>query len=118
MRVEIWIKPGYTFRERRRGMSDMSKMSKTVYTVHAYRWGDRERHSYTVGVYSQKHAAMKAADIEEDYRGGKYRCEVLGWQLDSGREGNHDIAPKTVKPLPTEITLEEDDEQAKKGGEA
>jgi len=78
---------------------------QAVYTVHAYRWGDRERHSYTVGVYSKKHAAMKAADIEEDYRGGKYRCEVLGWQLDSGREGNHDIAPKTVKPLPTESTF-------------
>lgn len=83
----------------------MSKMSKTIYTVHAYRWGDRERHSYTVGVYSKKHAAMKAADTEEDYRGGKYTCEVLEWMLDSGLEGNHDTAPKTVKPLPAVSTL-------------
>lgn len=80
-------------------------MNPTVYTVHAYRFGDRERHSYTVGVYSKKHAAMKAADTEEDYRGGKYTCEVLEWMLDSGREGNHDTAPKTVKPLPAVSTL-------------
>jgi hypothetical protein len=96
----------------------MSKMSKTVYTVHAYRWGDRECHSYTVGVYSTENSAMKAADIEEGYRGGKYTCEVLEWMLDSGREGNHDIAPKTVKPLHAESTFEEDDAQATKGGEA
>lgn len=102
----------------REGLVDMSKMSKTIYTVHAYRWGGRECHSYSVGVYSNKHAAMKAADIEEDYRGGKYRCEVLEWLLDSGREGNHDTAPKTVKPLPAASALEEDDEQATKGGEA
>ena len=37
-------------------------MKPTVYTVHAYRWGDRECHSYSVGVYSKKHAALKAAD--------------------------------------------------------
>jgi hypothetical protein len=81
-------------------MSDMSKISKTIYTVHAYRWGDRERHSYTVGVYSTENSAMKAADIEEDYRGGKYTCEVLEWTLDTGNAGNHDNAAKVIKPLP------------------
>lgn len=83
----------------------MSTMSKTIYTVHAYRWGDRECHSYSVGVYSHKHAALKAAQTESDYRGGKYECEVLEWTLDSGREGNHNTAPKAVKPLPAESTL-------------
>lgn len=80
-------------------------MRATVYTVHAYRWGDRECHSYTVGVYSKKHAALKAAETEADYRGGKYECEVLEWTLDSGREGGHDAYRKTIKPLPLVNTL-------------
>ena len=64
-------------------------MKPTVYTVHAYRWGDHERHSYIVGVYAKKHAALKAADVEENYRGGKYICEVLEWTLGVGATGNH-----------------------------
>ena len=75
-------------------------MKPTVYTVHAYRWGDRECHSYSVGVYSKKHAALKAAQTESDYRGGKYECEVLEWTLDSGTEGGHYTKTKTVLTLP------------------
>ena len=80
-------------------------MKPTVYTVHAYRWGDRERHSYSVGVYSKKHAALKAAQTENDYRGGKYECEVLEWTLDSGIEGSHDKEPKVILALPAINTL-------------
>ncbi len=79
-------------------------MSKIVYTVHAYRWGDRERHSYSVGVYSKKHAALKAAQTESDYRGGKYECEVLEWTLDCGTEGS-DTKPNTIQALPPMNTL-------------
>lgn len=80
-------------------------MKPTIYTVHAYRWGDRECHSYSVGVYSKKCAALKAAETESDYRGGKYKCEVLEWTLDSGTEGGHDTRPKTVLALPQLNTL-------------
>lgn len=80
-------------------------MSKIVYTVHAYRWGDRERHSYSVGVYSKKHAALKAAQTESDHRGGKYECEVLEWTLDIGTEGGHETKPRTVLALPPMNTL-------------
>lgn len=76
-------------------------MSKTVYTVHAYRWGDRECHSYSVGVYSSEHAALKAAQTERYYRGGKYECEVLEWALDRGMEGGRDTRPKIVQALPS-----------------
>ena len=75
-------------------------MKNQVYSVTAYRFGDRERHSYVVGVYSKKHAALKAAIAEEDYRGGKYVCEVLEWDLDKGIEANHDNYAKVVKKLP------------------
>ena len=77
-------------------------MKQTVYTVHAYRWGDRERHSYTVGVYSKKHAALKAAETEEEWRGGKYRCEVLEWTLDQGSEVSSKHHHKTILALPDE----------------
>lgn len=80
-------------------------MKPTVYTVHAYRWGDRECHSYSVGVYSKKHAALTAAQTERDYRGGKYECEVLEWTLDSGIAGRHSDGQKVVKPLPPMNTL-------------
>lgn len=58
-------------------------MKTIVYTVHAYRWGDRECHSYIVGVFSKKHAAIKAADHETEYRGGKYECEIIEWEVDN-----------------------------------
>lgn len=46
----------------------------SVYTVHAYRHGDRESHSYTVGVYTTKEKALEAAYYERVWRGGKYDC--------------------------------------------
>lgn len=80
-------------------------MKPMIYTVHAYRWGDRECHSYTVGVFGKKHAALKAAETEEDYRGGKYKCEVLEWTLDAGIAGNNENAAKVIKALPVANTL-------------
>lgn len=52
-------------------------MKEKVYVVTAYRWGERSNHSYVVGVCSKKEAAIKMADFERQYRGGKYECEVL-----------------------------------------
>lgn len=58
-------------------------MKKTVFTVAAYRFGDREKHSYILGVYEKKHAALKAAENESADRGNKYQCEVLEFQLNA-----------------------------------
>ena len=54
-----------------------------VYTVIMYRYADREKHSYVIGVYSNPDKAMNIGLIEESWRGGKYTCEVLGFDLDS-----------------------------------
>jgi len=83
-------------------------MKNKLYTVRACRWGDRETHSYMVGVYSKKAKAMKAAEIEEDYRGGKYECEIQEWNIDEGLEGKmfDDIGMKVIKALPEINTLE------------
>jgi hypothetical protein len=72
-------------------------MKNKIYTVHAFRWGDRENHSYIVGIYPKKHAAQKAAEIEEEYRGGKYSCEILEWVLGEGIEGSHRDVRKMIK---------------------
>lgn len=56
-----------------------------IHIVTAYRWGDHENHSYIVGAYSNKVKAIRAASTEEDYRGGKYTCEVVEVIID--REG-------------------------------
>ena len=63
-------------------------MSNNVYVVTAYRFGDREKHSYVVGVYSSKELAFEAANEEEAHRGGnKYECEIIDYELDIGDAG-------------------------------
>jgi hypothetical protein len=75
-------------------------MNPQVYTVIAYRYGNREAHSYPVGVYATAADALKAAEIEEDYRGGKYECEVMEFTLGIGQEGDHDKeTAKAIKLL-------------------
>jgi hypothetical protein len=51
-------------------------MSNTAYVVTAYRWGQRNAHSFVVGAFDNLDAAKKCADEYSDYRGGKYACEV------------------------------------------
>jgi hypothetical protein len=53
-----------------------TKMKNETYIVVAYRWGERKNHSYTLGVFNKKYAAIKCADGHTEYRGGKYACVV------------------------------------------
>ena len=64
-----------------------------VYTVHAYRWGDRDNHSYSVGVFSRKTKALNEAEDHRVHRGGKYECEVIEWSVDDTS------SYKTILPL-------------------
>ena len=52
-----------------------------MYIVNAYRWGDREKHSYTVAVFDDRVLAIKCAKKEADNRGGKYSCAVESCKL-------------------------------------
>lgn len=58
-------------------------MKPIVYVVQAYRYGNRDGHSYISGVYSKKQAAIVAACAEEDNRGGKYDCVIYETELDT-----------------------------------
>lgn len=68
-----------------------------VYTVHAYRWGDRECHSYPIGVYISRELALNAAKSVEINRSGKYTCEVIEWEV---VESDRLPQRKTIKHLP------------------
>ena len=57
-----------------------------MYIVEALRFGDREKHSYVVGVYSNKELAEDAAEFETDWRGGKYECVITYHKLDKVHE--------------------------------
>ena len=47
-----------------------------LYIVEALRWGSRENHSYIVGIYDTHEQAKVICQEEEQYRGGKYKCEI------------------------------------------
>jgi hypothetical protein len=55
---------------------------QVVYVVEALRDGDRERHTYVVGVWTTLEAATAAAIEEAEHRGGKYQCQVNQCVLD------------------------------------
>lgn len=50
--------------------------SGSAFVVTAYRWGQRNAHSFVVGCFADLAAAKKGADEYVEYRGGKYACEV------------------------------------------
>jgi hypothetical protein len=54
-----------------------------VYIVEALRWGDRERHSYVLGVWDNFEEAVAAAEEHTEHRGGKYQCLVQQCRLGS-----------------------------------
>ena len=54
-----------------------------MYIVEALRYGNREAHSYVVGVYSTLDEASLAALAEEYWRGGKYECYINNYKTDN-----------------------------------
>jgi len=54
----------------------------TYWIVTMYRNGDREKHSYVLGVFSSFEQALKHGNAEEAYRGGKYLWEHVVAELD------------------------------------
>ena len=59
----------------------MNKKDIKIYVTIMYGDIDKESHSYVLGVFDSAEMARSAASIEEDYRGGKYECEVLKGQM-------------------------------------
>lgn len=64
---------------------------RKVYVVEALRWGDREKHSYVVGVFWNLDEAKEEAHRECDDRGGKYECAVSVHSVGSTRHRIRDV---------------------------
>lgn len=54
-----------------------------VFVVKMNRYGDREKHSYVLGVWSTWIKAQEAGLIEESYRIGKYEPEIFEFVVDA-----------------------------------
>lgn len=72
-----------------------------IYTVTMYRYGDRDRHSYVLGVFTDKKVALETADDEVTHRHCNYLPHVQEWEVNTKRS-------KTVLALPNQsLRLEE-----------
>ena len=54
-----------------------------VYMVTMYRYGDKESHSYPLGVWSDPEIAKMNGNTEVLWRGRKYYFEIVGYELDT-----------------------------------
>ena len=54
---------------------------KQIYIVTAYRWNQRDNHSYLIGCSKNLTRAKNMADSHLEYRGGKYSCHVEKMEL-------------------------------------
>lgn len=72
-----------------------------IFVCTAYRWGDREKHSYVVGVFDDLERAIHYAKAEKEWRGNKYECEIISMPLNASKQNRqHKVEykiPKVVK---------------------
>jgi hypothetical protein len=61
-------------------------MNKIYFVVEMLRNGDREQHSYVIGVFDDELLALKEAWGHMRYRAMKYGACVHGYQLNGGQE--------------------------------
>lgn len=54
-----------------------------MFVVEMLRWGDREAHSYVIGVFDNIELATLAAEAEKTWRGGKYEYEITEFVLNN-----------------------------------
>lgn len=69
----------------------------SVFVTTMYRYGDREKHSYVLGVWSSSEVAMQAGQTEALWRAGKYEPEVTEWKVDANEFD--DIGEQRLTPL-------------------
>lgn len=63
-------------------MRDSTISYKLAFVVTMYRYGDHEKHSYVLGVWSDKDEATKYGITEECWRANKYQYEITTWKID------------------------------------
>lgn len=56
-------------------------MVMKFYIVTMYRWGERDNHSYVLGVFDDEQEAIRAGKEHGEHRGGKYDPEVIETEI-------------------------------------
>lgn len=75
-----------------------------VFVVTAYRFGDREKHSYVVGVFDDLERAIHHAKAEREWRAGKYECEVISMPLNASKQNRqHEVLYKIERGVEYEL---------------
>jgi len=77
----------------------MNNKIDSVYVVTMYYFADRNGPSYVLGVYTTIEDAINKGLEEEDYRGGKFTCEVLEFILDTEKSINVILPLERENPL-------------------
>jgi hypothetical protein len=89
--------------------SNGPKINRLIYVVTAYRFGDRESHSYVVGAFDNEVTAITQARLERDWRGGKYECEVRSMELnESLKYKNYNVVLALPKLHPCYTLLDDE----------
>lgn len=78
---------------------EIRPVETVIYIVTAYRWGSRENHSYVVGCFNDLELAIKCADGQAIYRGGKYKCVVEESVMNKYVEDPADALAEHVKDV-------------------
>lgn len=53
-----------------------------MFVVEMLRWGDRESHSYVIGIFSTKELAESAGKAEQIWRDNKYEYAISEFNVD------------------------------------
>lgn len=70
-----------------------------LFVVEMLRWGDRENHSYVIGVFSTREKAEQAGEAEKTWRAGKYEYTIGVFELDYVPQKKLDYAEKCSEEL-------------------
>lgn len=65
-----------------------------VFVTTMHRYGNRENHSYVLGVWSSEALAKLHGETEQAWRGDKYTAEVTRWTVDASE---HDDLSEKVE---------------------
>ncbi len=63
-----------------------------MYLVLAHRWCDPDNHTYVVGLYKKKQAALDARLLVIEARAGKYGCDVI--EIEPATKASLDHTPE------------------------
>ena len=79
----------------------------TLYVVQMYRWGNKEGHNYTAGIFDNETDAKACGVAENIWRGSKYEPTIYQHNINEWRNGSYSAMYKEIKDLYTNVDINE-----------